>query len=215
MNIICRHTSNKVFRRKRILKQSHSPCSFPVKLCVPSWYWSRCQTRFWKIQFVNTSYIVNSPSKCENRGGVNHLWFCDFYFFPYQIIFCSLITTVRIIILKIVIYQPCTCYIVCIWMPTKKSSHKIDELHLLYYQPCFEESLRFMPYESYDVLWPVTGSAVKITPARADGTNFWMTTHISVIIGWPFCLLWFFNVICFLLRSILGLINESTCTRLI
>ena len=32
--------------------------------------------------------------KGENRGGVNHLRFCDFYFYPYQIIFCLIITLV-------------------------------------------------------------------------------------------------------------------------
>ena len=36
-----------------------------------------------------------SQAKGENIGGANHFWFCDFYF-PYQIIFCSIVTLVNI-----------------------------------------------------------------------------------------------------------------------
>ena len=78
--------------------------------------------------------LLIKTSKGENRVGVNHLWF-----FPNQIIFCSILTLVRMFIisfLKTVIYQPCAWYmsfskfIVCIWKWTKKSSLKILELQL-------------------------------------------------------------------------------------
>ena len=68
-------------------------------------------------------------------------------------------------------------------------------------------------------LLPVTGSAVKITPANADVTISWMTTHISVMIGWPFCLLQMnsnYDYNFYIKIKNIILLNESfTCTQLI